>query len=121
VALTSLLLVPAGNAALRVAVPWRRAATDEAAAHVLARRGPDEPVLCNCWEGLYLFRHVRPEVRSLHEPGTLAVPTPAWCVIIGAEDGQRAELLTLLERDRAVLERRDFLMATVLRLSAPRP
>lgn len=121
VAVMALLLVPVGHAALRVVVPWKRAATDEAAAHVLARRGANEAVLCNCWEGFYLFRHVRPEVRSLHEPGTLTVPSPAWCVIIGAQEEQRTELLQLLQRDRTVLEQRDFRMATVLRLSAPRP
>jgi hypothetical protein len=55
-----LAAVPFGQAAFRVVVPWERAACDEAAAHVLARRTDADRVVVNHWEYEYYFRH-RPD------------------------------------------------------------
>ncbi len=119
-ALALALLCPPVNAGLRLAAPWKRAETPRAAAHVLAYRREGEAVLCNCWECFYHFRGVVPEARSLHDDGATAVPARAWVVVVGAEDARREEIVASLLRERALLERRDYRMVTVLLLTEPR-
>lgn len=66
--LVVVLLAPLFRAGHRVVVPWDRADCAAAAACVLARRQPGEPVVANHWEYAYYFRALGSQF-TLVEPG----------------------------------------------------
>jgi hypothetical protein len=68
VLLAVVLLVPAGQAAYRIAVPWLRLDSAEPAAFVLRHRRADEPVLGTLWEHTYYFHNLGPLYRQLRPP-----------------------------------------------------
>jgi energy-converting hydrogenase Eha subunit E len=66
--LAGVLLVPAVQAAYRVAWPWPRLDSAQPAAFVLRHRQPDEPVLGTLWEHAYYFRDLGPLYRHFQAP-----------------------------------------------------
>jgi hypothetical protein len=71
-----LLLVPLGQAAYRMLVPWTRLDAAAPSALVLRARQPDEPVVGIYWEHAYYFRDLGPRFRALY-PQPTEPPTPA--------------------------------------------
>ncbi len=75
VAVASLAVIPVGQAAYRVVVPWVRLDSATPAAFVLSRRGPSEPVVGTLWEHAYYFHRLGPLFRALDQQPTVP-PTP---------------------------------------------
>jgi hypothetical protein len=119
-ALGVLLLCPAGNAAMRVVVPWPRPDVATVAAQVLARRQEGEPVLCGAWQGLYYFRHAREPLVLAGQPSPTEPSGPFWVVVLSESDAEREAGVRRAAEGRTVLDRCDARMATALRLG-PRP
>jgi hypothetical protein len=89
-ALAVLLLVPAGNVAYRLAVPWDRLDSAAPAAFVHRHRRPSEPVVGALWEQAYYFRRLGPLFRPLDpQPTEPAGPSPTSTV--GAGEDNRAD------------------------------
>lgn len=110
-----LALVPVGLTAYRVVRPWERAAHDEAAEYVLARRADGDVILVNHWEDEYYFRGV-PGWRS-------------WDFRFRREDLEAGRVWVVMSQDRAaevfplpvpagwrVADARPFLRVAVFRL-----
>jgi hypothetical protein len=117
--LLGLLLAPLGLSLYRVAVPWDRADSAAAAAHVLARRGPDEAVTSAQWEYSYYFRRLGSAFQVIKEPVSRTDPR-LWAVVAGETPEQRLhDVRILLPGAWHVLERRDFTGTSVFLLSQP--
>jgi hypothetical protein len=114
--MVAMLALPPANTLYRLAVPWSRADASGAAAHVLAGRAADEAVFANAWEYLYYFRNDPRGLPAL--PGADFDPSrPLWVIVTTLKDADRRHLAEQLARGRAVLERREFELTTVLYLS----
>lgn len=70
-----LVLIPTGLTLYRVAVPWPRAACDEASELVLRDRQEDEPVYANHWEYEYYFRRLSPNLLRVDDGRAIG---PSW-------------------------------------------
>ena len=98
----------------RVCIPWSRADTGGAAAYVLAHRAEPEPVTANQWEYEYYFRNLNgmfyPKLRLLQEKNQ---PSRYW-IVLTSDDRAFAPKLAESLHNSQILERREFLKATVM-------
>ncbi len=95
-----LLLLPLSRALYHVVRPWKRAASDQAAAFVLAHRQPSDGVTGNYWSDLYYFRHLgsayrpigsdfRAEIRPFLPPPDRTTPDRLWIIMTGDNAADR--------------------------------
>jgi len=115
--LTIPLTATLGFALYRVFAPWPRADASGAAAYVLARRQPGEPVSANHWEYNYYFRGLHgafhPDLNLLNGS---AQPGRFWIVFTSADPRDR-QAITEAVAGWQVLEHREFENSTVYLLS----
>jgi len=98
----------------RVCIPWPRPDTGGAAAYVLEHRAEPEPVTANQWEYEYYFRNLNgmfyPKLRLLQEKNQ---PSRYW-IVLTSDDRAFATKLAESLHNSQILERREFLKATVM-------
>jgi hypothetical protein len=117
IGLAALMAYPLALACYRAVVPWNRAETGPAAAYVLARIRPDEPVIGNAWEDAYYFRHRRVKYISCGHLQANAFER-AWFVATTANDDHREELLQHIQAHGPwrILDVKEFTRVTVYHL-----
>jgi len=120
VALLILLLQPLSRSLYHAVRPWPRAASDKAAAFVLARLQPGDGVIGNYWVDLYYFRRLgaafrpvgsafRAEIRPYLPPAPRDTPRRLWIVMTGDSAPERAWIPGALPPGQwRVLERQSF-------------
>jgi hypothetical protein len=87
IVLAGILLVPLGQAAFRVALPWDRLDCTEAVNLVLRQRMADEPVVGSLFEHTYYFRQLGSDYRAMC-PSDFEVPSlPATLRSTSRDDG----------------------------------
>ena len=118
-AATAVLLMPLGLSLYHVAVPWFRADSAAAAAYALDRRTADEPVFGNHWEYEYYCRGIGDHFQYL-PPDLPQSDGRLWVVYTAFEARDRAAELDVLTRGRIVLDRREYIGASVI-LLGPMP
>jgi hypothetical protein len=137
------LLAPLALALYHLAVPWDRADTAAATAHVLAHRRPADQVAGNQWEPLYYFHDLGPATQmraevpagsgellwlSLWDKNNAAAPAilggaeRLWLVAIGKTVAERRRVLQAVPPAAwRAIEQTDFTYATVYLLARKRP
>jgi hypothetical protein len=137
------LLAPLGLALYRLAIPWDRADTAAATAHVLAHRWPADQVVGNQWEPIYYFHHLGPATqmraevpadsgewlwlslwgnRSAAAPSIFGGAERLWVVAIGKTVAERQRVLQAVPPVTwRTIEQTDFTYTTVYLLARKRP
>lgn len=113
-ALLLLLLAPLGLSLWRAVSPWRRADSAGAAAYVLARRRPADPVASEQWQYRYYFRHLGPAFHPQVQP-LRPVEGRLWIVLseqVSASQRQ-AMLRALMPDPWRVIQEREFVDTSV--------
>lgn len=113
------VLAPFSLTIYRLAVPWFRADCAAAAEFVLMRRSGDEPVYANHWEFEYYCRGIGEKFRYL-PPRISVADSAAWVIVASVDSADRLKLVNALRQDGRVVETREFVGATVLRLASSR-
>jgi hypothetical protein len=121
-ALAGLLVITAGNAALRVARPWDQPDVPGAVARLLAQRQPGEPVVVNDWTHLYYLRSLDPAPLA-QAPSALPDAERCWVLVstYGQTPSYRLELARTLAPPGWEVERcAEAHLATVVAFVPPR-
>ncbi|MCS6852652.1 MAG: glycosyltransferase family 39 protein [Gemmataceae bacterium] len=113
------LVWPAAMTAYRLAIPWDRADTDQAAAWILSQFQPGDAVLYNHWEYDYYFRRL---VGCRGFLGECPVVAPrVWVVVTSLVPEDRQRLLEAAQVLGSATRRGEFRHTTAVLFERPVP